>query len=139
MAKGNKILLVRIPPEMLRKMEAYFAERNKRTTNAPWESMSEFVRECIADKLRHRERSNRKRERYPTLWEGRYSVQTWYDRKTRSWVTQLKDGEGNQVGDAQYDAAHDSVVISRGALLQDARGLSIADEAQASLVMEAVR
>jgi len=30
------------------------------------------------------------------------SVETWYDKGTRSWVTQTKDAEGNQVGEAEY-------------------------------------
>lgn len=29
-------------------------------------------------------------------------IDTWYDRSTRSWVVQLKDREGNQIGDAEY-------------------------------------
>lgn len=30
------------------------------------------------------------------------TVETWYDRQTRNWVTQLKDTKGNQVGDAAF-------------------------------------
>lgn len=33
-----------------------------------------------------------------------YKRDLWYDRYTRSWVAQLKDAEGNQVGDAEYTA-----------------------------------
>ncbi len=29
-------------------------------------------------------------------------VDRWYDRRTRSWVVQLKDAEDNQVEQAQY-------------------------------------
>lgn len=29
-------------------------------------------------------------------------VETWYDKPTRSWVTQVKDADGNQVGEAEY-------------------------------------
>lgn len=29
-------------------------------------------------------------------------IESWYDRYTRSWVVQLKDREGNQIGDAEY-------------------------------------
>lgn len=29
-------------------------------------------------------------------------IDTWYDRHTRSWVVQLKDREGNQIGEAEY-------------------------------------
>lgn len=34
-----------------------------------------------------------------TLW-----VDRWYDRPARSWVIQLKDAQGNQIGDAVYVA-----------------------------------
>jgi len=30
------------------------------------------------------------------------SVETWWDRYSRNWVTQTKDAEGNQVGHADY-------------------------------------
>jgi hypothetical protein len=29
-------------------------------------------------------------------------IDVWYDRYTNSWVTQLKDGEENQIGNADY-------------------------------------
>jgi hypothetical protein len=29
-------------------------------------------------------------------------VETWYDKPTRSWVSQIKDTNGNQVGSAEY-------------------------------------
>ena len=29
-------------------------------------------------------------------------VDKWYDRKTRSWIIQTLDAEGNQIGDATY-------------------------------------
>jgi len=29
-------------------------------------------------------------------------VRRWYDRRTRSWVVQKLDADGNQVGDAEY-------------------------------------
>lgn len=31
------------------------------------------------------------------------TVETWYDRGQRSYVTQLKDPHGNQIGDAYHD------------------------------------
>lgn len=40
-----------------------------------------------------------------------YKVDRWYDRRTRSWVIQLKDKEGNQIGNAIY-------VASKGEALQ---------------------
>lgn len=30
------------------------------------------------------------------------SVESWYDSKTRSYVTQTKDAQGNQLGDANF-------------------------------------
>lgn len=30
------------------------------------------------------------------------SVETWYDRANRLWVTQTKDAEGNQIGEAEF-------------------------------------
>lgn len=35
-------------------------------------------------------------ERIPT------TVDRWYDRRTSSWIVQLKDREGNQIGQAVY-------------------------------------
>ena len=32
------------------------------------------------------------------------SIETWYDKSNRLWVTQTKDAEGNQVGDADFTA-----------------------------------
>jgi len=29
-------------------------------------------------------------------------VETWYDKPTRSWVSQIKDANGNQIGSAEY-------------------------------------
>lgn len=31
-----------------------------------------------------------------------YKVDRWYDRHTKSWVVQLKDEDGNQIGNATY-------------------------------------
>jgi hypothetical protein len=32
----------------------------------------------------------------------KFKTETWYDRYTRSWVTQIFDGDGNQYGESQY-------------------------------------
>jgi len=45
-----------------------------------------------------------------------YSRETWYDRKTRSWVTQILDEGRNQIGAAYYDGNRDS----RDASIRDA-------------------
>lgn len=47
------------------------------------------------------------------LLPGGWRVETWYDRHTRNWVSQLKDDNGNQVGDATYDAGGNGKAISR--------------------------
>lgn len=31
-----------------------------------------------------------------------YWLDTWYDRRTRSWVIQIKDSENNQIDEAYY-------------------------------------
>lgn len=31
-----------------------------------------------------------------------FTVETWYDRRSRNWITQTKDAEGNQVGEASF-------------------------------------
>jgi hypothetical protein len=36
---------------------------------------------------------------------GRHTVEQWYDRQTRLWVTQVKDERGCQVGDAEFAGA----------------------------------
>jgi hypothetical protein len=37
-----------------------------------------------------------------------YYIDTWYDRHCRSYVTQLKDSNGFQIGDANYDGTKES-------------------------------
>jgi hypothetical protein len=32
-----------------------------------------------------------------------YSIKTWHDKHTKSWITQIKDEQGNQIGEAAYD------------------------------------
>lgn len=44
------------------------------------------------------------------------TVESWYDSRTHSWVTQVRDANGNQVGDANYSGNRDtqrSVLASR--------------------------
>jgi len=31
-----------------------------------------------------------------------FSIDMWYNRRERSWVVQVKDEEGNQIGNAKY-------------------------------------
>jgi hypothetical protein len=48
-------------------------------------------------------------------------VVRWYDKRTRNWVVQVKDAEGNQVGDADYSATEKEAKLAqkwqRGSLL----------------------
>lgn len=36
-----------------------------------------------------------------TLSNG-YTIYTWYDRQSRNWITQYRDAEGNQIGNAEF-------------------------------------
>lgn len=57
--------------------------------------------------------------RYPKLHlPGGALIETWFDRNTRLWVTQLKAG-GNQVGEASYDSAEKSIDVARFDKLTD--------------------
>lgn len=47
---------------------------------------------------------------------GGWKIETWYNRQASSWVSQLKDASGNQVGDAEYDGHADCVRHSRETL-----------------------
>ncbi len=47
-----------------------------------------------------------------------HKIVTWYDRQTRSWVTQLKDRIGNQVGEAQYNGSKTGARASERELLK---------------------
>jgi len=44
------------------------------------------------------------------------SVVTWYDRQSRSWITQIIDPDGNQIGEADYsgrrEGSNSAVVIA---------------------------
>jgi len=37
-------------------------------------------------------------------------VDSWYDRRTRSWIVQLMDEEGNQIGDAYYTGIKEDAI-----------------------------
>jgi hypothetical protein len=52
------------------------------------------------------------------LAHGQY-IETWYARKTRSYVTQLKDEQGNQVGEAYYGGSRASAIGHRMFLSKD--------------------
>lgn len=46
-----------------------------------------------------------------------FCVETWYDKHTRSWISQLKNKEGDQIGDAEYDGTSLSVTTSQKKLV----------------------
>lgn len=48
---------------------------------------------------------------------GGWTVTTWYDRRTESYVSQLKDASNSQIGDAYYDGHSDHVPSSRESLV----------------------
>ena len=54
---------------------------------------------------------------------GGYYIETWYDRHTRSWVSQLKDREGSQLGDAEYSGTKAGVPVSQELLKNRVRTL----------------
>ena len=33
---------------------------------------------------------------------GKYEIETWFKREHKDWITQVRDEEGNQIGDAHY-------------------------------------
>lgn len=52
----------------------------------------------------------------------KFTVETWFDRSSRNWITQIKDLDGNQVGDALFAGRRDSAVVNHS----DAVALAIA-------------
>ncbi len=56
---GSKIVPVRIPPELLRRIEIQILQRNIHTAEEPW-VMSDFIKISIERNLRKMERSRKK-------------------------------------------------------------------------------
>ncbi len=48
---------------------------------------------------------------------GGWTIETWYERTSMSWVSQLKDERRNQVGEAYYDGHSSHVPSSRQSLI----------------------
>jgi hypothetical protein len=46
-------------------------------------------------------------------------VEYWYDKATRSWIVQLVDLQGNQIGDAEYSADKKGRDYSIATILQN--------------------
>jgi hypothetical protein len=59
---------------------------------------------------------------------GDYTIETWYDRHCRSYVTQLKDIALDQVGDALYDGTRDGSHFSHQHMIKEAGRLSSQDQ-----------
>lgn len=54
MSKGSKVVLVRIPPELLAEAEAALTRHNQHAREL-W-TMSDFVRDCLRERVDKRER-----------------------------------------------------------------------------------
>lgn len=61
MARGSKICLVRLPPELLARVEERIKSRNENSRETPW-TLSEYIRYTIGQDLAHRRRSNPRRK-----------------------------------------------------------------------------
>lgn len=69
-------------------------------------------------------------------------ITTWYDENTKSYVTQLIDPNGNQVGDAQYDGNTDDMLASRKFMMKDKMkelGIPIEEDALTDLEKEMIK
>lgn len=62
MSRGSKIVPVRIPDELLDEVEVAVSSQNYHTKGEP-HTLSGWIRKCIAEKLAHLKRSNKKRKR----------------------------------------------------------------------------
>jgi len=49
-----------------------------------------------------------------------WRIETWWDRYTRSWVTQLLTPEGYQVGEAFYSGCRENAASSHGTMINEA-------------------
>ena len=61
-------------------------------------------------------------EEAPDDFEVPDHTDMWYDRHTRSWIVQLKDRYGNQIGDATYVYSKREATAERK-YLQEKHGL----------------
>lgn len=57
---------------------------------------------------------------------GDVTVETWYDRQSCNWITQIKDAEGNQIGDALFSGTRDSATCDHKSAVK--RAWEIVDE-----------
>lgn len=61
MSRGNKIVLVRIDPATLARIEARMKSRNETTREAEW-TLSDYIRHCVAADLAHVARAKKSRK-----------------------------------------------------------------------------
>lgn len=47
-----------------------------------------------------------------TTFADGQSVYTWYDRQSRNWITQLRDSQKNQIGNAEFSGNKKSANIT---------------------------
>lgn len=89
MSRGSRIVKVRVPENLLAWIEETIAGRNQRTRKEPW-TMSDFLREAVAEKLKHMSRS-RRRVRKPQSFRctscGAETTTRYYHEKDESTVS----------------------------------------------------
>ena len=56
-----------------------------------------------------------------------FEVETWWDRQSRNWITQLKTPSGYQIGDAIYVYQQSSAKRNQEQMVKDAPGI-VAEE-----------
>ena len=59
-----------------------------------------------------------------TTFENGHIIDTWYDRKTRNWITQLRDSNDYQVGDAIFSGNKKDATISHKDMIANTINLS---------------
>lgn len=65
MSRGNRIVKVRVEPELLQRIEWQIQHRNDHTDRMPW-VMSDWIRVAMIEKLAKMVRSRRPRKRAAT-------------------------------------------------------------------------
>jgi hypothetical protein len=58
MGKGNRVLRLRVEPELLQEILRQIEQRNQYTSQEPWD-MSAFLRAAVREKLAHMQRARK--------------------------------------------------------------------------------
>ncbi len=74
MARGSPIIPLRVPPDVLQEWQAALASRNAVSAEPP-QTLSEFIRAAVADKLKHLARGRQQRRRHRLRREPAAAVQ----------------------------------------------------------------